>query len=46
MTLHSESHVVEPSDIRLTKRDIAVLGRFSQLVTEKADALAQGPHER
>lgn len=43
MTLHSESHTSEPSDTRLTKQDIAVLDHFSQLVAEKAQALAQGP---
>jgi hypothetical protein len=43
MTLHSEYHVGDASDTRLTKRDIAVLDRFSQLVAEKAKALAQGP---
>lgn len=43
MTLRSEPHIVEPSDLRLTPRDIAVLDRFSQLVTERANALAQGP---
>lgn len=43
MTLHSEFHVGETTDTRLTNRDIAVLDQFSQLVAEKAQALAQGP---
>ena len=43
MTLHSEAHVVEPADRPLTQHDRAVLDRFSQLVTERAVALAQGP---
>jgi len=43
MTLHSEFRTDQPSDTRLTKRDIAVLDQFSQLVAEKAQALAQGP---
>lgn len=43
MTLHSEPHVVAPSDFHLTQRERVVLDRFSQLVTERVDALAQGP---
>jgi hypothetical protein len=43
MTLQPESHMSEPPDTRLTKRDIAVLDQFSQLVEKKAQALAQGP---
>jgi hypothetical protein len=42
MTLHSETHVVEPSDLCLTQHDRDVLHRFSKLVTERAVALAQG----
>lgn len=43
MTLHSEFRTDQPSGTPLTKRDIAVLDQFSQLVAEKAQALAQGP---
>ncbi|MYN07958.1 hypothetical protein [Pseudoduganella aquatica] len=43
MTLQSEPSVIESWDIHLTQRDLAVLDRFSQLVIERADALAQGP---
>ena len=46
MTTHSETHVVEPSDLPLTQHDRAVLDRFSQLVTERAVALAQGPDRK
>lgn len=43
MTLYSEFRTDQPSETHLTKRDIAVLDQFSQLVAEKAQALAQGP---
>lgn len=43
MTLHSEAYVVESADIPLTQHDRTVLDRFSQLVMERAVALAQGP---
>ena len=46
MTPHSEPCVVTPAEPPLTQHDIAVLDRFSQLVTERVDALAQGPDRR
>lgn len=46
MTLHSEPRAVASADLPLTQHDIAVLDRFSQLVTERVDALAQGRDRR
>lgn len=43
MTLHSESHAVEPSEVPLSQHNRAIVDRFSRLVLDRADALAQGP---
>lgn len=43
MTPTSDPHLVERADAPLKQRDLALLDRFSNLVTERAAVLAKGP---